>query len=268
MVGKAKVVYTPNSWSFSMNVPRWRRALYAWVERRLARCGDAIAAVSRNEAGLARRYRIKPPKLVVIHTGLRPIPKASLPAATDARSSAPDAVNIIMVARFVAQKRQEDLIAALGQLRDLNWRLILVGDGERQAVVKSAVAAAGLQDRVDFLGLRFDVQRLLLQSDIFALTSLYEGFPLSILEAMRASLPVIANDVDGNSEAIVDGETGYLIPKGDVGMLARRLRELITAPEVRARMGLMGKQRFESHFTAARMHQDMNELYQELVQAR
>jgi glycosyltransferase involved in cell wall biosynthesis len=103
--------------------------------------------------------------------------------------------------------------------------------------------------RVEFLGERKDVAQVLAKAHIFALPTKWEGFPLSILEAMRAGLPVIASDVGGVSEAVVDGVTGFLVPTGDAVGFRDRLAVLLSNPDIRGRMGDAGRRTYEDKFT-------------------
>jgi glycosyltransferase involved in cell wall biosynthesis len=137
-----------------------------------------------------------------------------------------------MVGTFKRQKGHVHLLDAAssvsGQLADLH--IVLVGDGELAEDVRARVAALGLEDRVLLLGTRRDVPELLAASDSFVLPSLWEGLPVALVEAMASRLPVIATDVNGTSQVMVAGVTGWLVPPGDAGALARAMVELVTDP--------------------------------------
>lgn len=137
-----------------------------------------------------------------------------------------------MVGTFKRQKGHVHLLDAAssvsGQLADLH--LVLVGDGELAEDVRVRVAALGLDDRVHLLGTRRDVPELLAASDSFVLPSLWEGLPVALVEAMASRLPVIATDVNGTSQVMVAGVTGWLVPPGDADALARAMVELVSDP--------------------------------------
>jgi glycosyltransferase involved in cell wall biosynthesis len=154
-----------------------------------------------------------------------------------------------MVARFSPQKDHQTLLQALASLQHLEWELDLIGDGPLIDRVKSLAVSLKLSGRTRFLGQRMDVESLLAQSQISILATNWEGFPLSILESMRAGLPVIASSVGGVEEAILDEETGYLVPRGDVAALRDRIRALVEAPDLRLRMGKLARVRYEQHFS-------------------
>jgi glycosyltransferase involved in cell wall biosynthesis len=158
-------------------------------------------------------------------------------------------VRLVMVARFGAQKDHPTLLRALAGLQDHAWELDLIGDGPLRAETESLAASLGLGDRVRFLGQRTDVDQILATAQISLLVTNWEGFPLSILESMRAGLPVVASSVGGIGESVRDDENGYLVPRGDVESVRDRVERLLTWPGLRARMGANGRTRYEREFT-------------------
>jgi len=109
------------------------------------------------------------------------------------------------------------------------------------------------------------VAKILAAADVFALPTNWEGFPLSILEAMRAGLPVLASDVGGVSEGVVDGETGFHVPRGDVAAFRERLDWLLCRPSVRQQMGSAGRRRYEAEFTLDAMTHGTLAVYRSVV---
>jgi glycosyltransferase involved in cell wall biosynthesis len=178
---------------------------------------------------------------------------------------APAAVVIGCVARFDEQKAHADLVGAAAALtaRHPSLLFLLVGDGETRPQVQAQVAALELTPRVRFLGQRDDVPALLAATDIVVLPSRWEGLPLSVLEAMASRKPVVATAVDGTAEAVVDGETGILVPPADVGALTAGLDGLIRRPELRAAMGAAGRERVRAHFAAERLVRRTEAVYEE-----
>ncbi len=172
-----------------------------------------------------------------------------------------EAVRLVMVARFTAPKDHRTLLLALGALRDLPWRLSLVGDGPGLPEARAAARSLGLAEKVFFLGMREDTLDILAAGDIFILSSAREGFPISILEAMRAGLPVVASAVGGVGEAVVDGESGLLFPAGDAESLCKSLERLITEPDLRRSMGAAGRKRYQEQFTLEQMAEKTLSLY-------
>src|SRR5205085_4555838 len=132
-------------------------------------------------------------------------------------------------------------------------RLVLVGEGPEEPGIRALVGQLGLGEQVLFLGLRHDVARLLRAADLFLLTSISEGIPLTLIEAMAAGLPVVSTRVGGVGEVVEDGLTGLLAPSGDDGELADHLLRLAVAPAVGRRMGQHGRARARALFARSYM---------------
>ncbi len=148
-------------------------------------------------------------------------------------------------------------------------RLVFVGNGSERAAVAAFLEARGLASRCEFTGSRDDVAGLLRGFSVFVLPSRAEGISNTILEAMASGLPVIATDVGGNAELVVDGETGFLVPAGDPGAIAERLTYYGQHPEVLARHGQAGRERALREFSIEAMVGNYHRLYLECqAQAR
>ena len=254
------VVFTAHTWSFAEGTSWKWKLIGAPCERLAALPGGPIINVSEANRKLALRYRVtSPARLVTIHNG---IPDQ----AGDAQCERGEAPVILMVARFAAQKNQALLVEACAQLR-LQFRLQFAGTGPTLSEVERIVAESGLADRTEFLGDRPDVSQLLRRASVFALASNWEGFPLSILEAMRAGLPVVASDVGGVREAVIDGENGFVLERADRSAWAQALESLLTDDSLRSRMGRVSRRLFVEHFTVEQMLRRTFNLYRQLVSA-
>jgi L-malate glycosyltransferase len=146
-----------------------------------------------------------------------------------------------------------------------NARLVLVGEGPERAKIEELIRQGRLEANVRLLGLRKDIGRLLHAADVFLLTSISEGIPLTLIEAMAARLPVVATRVGGVGEIVEDGDTGLLAPSGDDAALAAHVLQLGADPEQRLRMGERGRQRARAMFSESRMHAHYLRLYEELL---
>ena len=154
---------------------------------------------------------------------------------------------IIMLARFAPQKAQGLLVEAVRGI-DKPFELVFVGDGPTRPEVEEQVRSAGLASRVQFLGQRLDVAELLASSHMFALFTHWEGFPISILEAMRAGLPSVVSDVGGVREAI-DESCGRIIAPRDVSGFRAAVDELLGSAAIRAELGAAARRRYEHNYT-------------------
>jgi glycosyltransferase involved in cell wall biosynthesis len=255
-VTNVPVIFTAHTWSFSACFSWKQQVISVPLERLAARLSGTIIAVSRANHDLALRHSISHPrKLVTIWNGIDDTPYRAEPSSNVCP-------RIVMVARFVAQKDQSLLVRALQEVSH-PFHLVFVGDGPNRAAVEQE--ARSLAGRVSFLGDRDDVAKILSSAHISALISKWEGLPLSILEAMRAGLPVIASDVGGVSEAITDQENGFLTPLEDMARLRQRLTELILDPRLRGRLGAEGRRRYESDFALQTMLARTATVYREAL---
>ena len=137
------------------------------------------------------------------------------------------------------------------------------GRGELLGQLKAEAAELGIEENVKFLGLRQDVPELLQELDIFVLPSLSEGLPLSVLEAMAAGKPVVATDVGGIREAVIDEHTGFLVPAEDPQALSEKILCLLRDRELASRFGEAGRKRVEQVFSLKTMIKGYEELYDE-----
>lgn len=147
-------------------------------------------------------------------------------------------------------------------------KLVLVGEGPELNTLQELVRRRSLEPYVRFLGLRKDVGRLLAAADTCLLTSISEGIPLTLIEAMAAGLPVVATNVGGVPEVVEDGRTGFLVPHGDQSGLADRLLRLADSPALRQEMGRLGRERALLTFSEEQMHAAYQDLYEEMLIGR
>ncbi len=215
------------------------------------------------EARLAESHRVAPvDKLDVVHNGIPDVPE-------DLRANpSKQSPRLVMVARMAKPKDHALLLTALSRLKHLSWSLDLCGDGPLEGEIRKQAAELGISNRVRFLGFRGDTAAYLKQAQIFVLTSRFEALPYTVLEAMRAGLPVVASDVGGISEAVTPNHTGLLAPSGDVDALTGNLTELIGDAALRKKLGDAGRQRYLKHFTFENMRDNTLRIYQEAVSAR
>jgi glycosyltransferase involved in cell wall biosynthesis len=144
-------------------------------------------------------------------------------------------------------------------------RLVLVGDGPERQKIAQLVDELGLGGHVRFLGQRGDVPRLLRAAEVFLLTSISEGIPLTIIEALAAGLPVVATRVGGMTEIVEEGQTALLAPAGDGAALAEHVLRLAAQPALRAALAERGRAVAVAKFSEPQMHAGYVRLYQEMM---
>jgi glycosyltransferase involved in cell wall biosynthesis len=170
---------------------------------------------------------------------------------------------VLTVGRLDEQKGHACLLEAARLVPDAQFAL--AGDGPLDDLLRDRAARLGVADRIRFLGRREDIAALLACADLFVLPSRYEGLPLAVLEAMAAAVPVVATDVGGTSEAVVDGATGLLVPADDPRALAAAVRRALDDPAGAHRLGAAGRDRARREFTAAVMARRTETIYRRLL---
>jgi glycosyltransferase involved in cell wall biosynthesis len=201
----------------------------------------------------------------VVHNGIRLQPfeqpaNASLRGMLTGGTERPI---VFTPARLHPQKGHVFLLEAAVHVSDALF--VLAGDGPDRGALEAQAKKLGIEDRVCFLGQRQDIPQLLAACDLFVLPSLFEGLPLSVLEAMAAGKPVIATDIGGTNEAVVHRETGLLVPPGNPVELAAAIRDLLTNRSLAACLAEAGRRRVQQKFSSEAMVQGVTRVYDELV---
>lgn len=238
----------------------------------VARAGQLVAVSRAVRDARARQLGVAPDRFLVVPNS---VPIAHLPRLRaqcraqkrEELGISADEVVVTTVGRLEREKGQAVLISAVRTLVNGTQRptLLIVGEGSLAAPLQGLARRLGLGRTVRFLGLRSDVYELLAISDVFALPSLWEGLPVALLEAEAYGLPVVASDVGGVREAMIDGRTGFLVLPGDRHMLGTRLRELVADAVLRARLGRAAKVYVRSRFDSELVVPRLEAVYEKLV---
>ncbi len=252
-------VYTSHGLAFSSGTPRVRRIISLFAEKFLATISSRVICVSESDRKFAIQVGVGNSKILnTVRYGIYDIQvNLSQPEIQPPR--------LIMVARFNEQKDQATLLKAIAKIPDFQGHLDLVGSGPSLEACVDLSDHLGISKYVSFLGDRRDVPDLLSRSQIFILSTHYEGLPISILEAMRSGLPVIASNVNGIPEEVEHGLNGFVVPPRDASALAEAIKLLVESLELRESMGKAARHRFEKEFTIDRMVREVGDIYKELL---
>ena len=244
------------------------------TERALSTLQSGIVVDSRAVGEiLMAKTGIPAEKYIAIHNGIDEDEFADAPSKEQARKDLHLPAGEILigcVAALAEHKGQRFLIEAIQRLlsEGFDVRLVLVGGGADEDNLRAKVDALGVVDRVDLLGVRTDLARVLSALDVLALPSIFEGFGIVQAEGMLMGLPVVATNAGGALEVVDEGETGFLVPYGDVTALTDRLRLLVKNPAMRQEMGIKGKAKVEREFTVDRMVDRYLDLYERVLSGR
>jgi len=255
-----KSIFTVHGWSFKRNPGSLMSKIFLLLEKRFAKITDYIAVVSDNDYQLARTHNINARKgVILIKNGV-----------DDSKHLAqPDVVKngktvISMVARFSEQKDQLTLIEAIKNIEG-DIEVWLIGDGPDINKIKNKITEEKLSEIVTRIGPSQQVDKLLAESHIGVLCTHWEGLPISVIEFMRAGLPIIASDVGGINELIKHGRNGYLVLAKDIKNVNRYLNRLISQPQLRQKLGANNRQDYISDYSINTMIARYDHLYKEVL---
>ncbi|HEV8374947.1 MAG TPA: glycosyltransferase family 4 protein [Candidatus Polarisedimenticolia bacterium] len=270
LAGVPHVVHTIHGFGFHADMPLGKRCLFQMLEASAAPLTTRFLAVSRANLEAGVRSGIFPrDKARILRSGvvLRSFRNGVSPGRLREELGIPAHAPLAgMVACLKPQKAPKDFVSAAARVaaRLPEAHFILAGDGELRTEVEEAVRRQGLTGRFHLLGWRRDIPSLFKNLDLLVLTSLWEGLPRVVPEAMAAGLPVIATRVDGTPEAVLEGETGFLVEPHDVETLSERIAWLLTHRDTARIMGERGRSSVEE-FDIDVMVRRQEELYTELL---
>lgn len=264
------VIHTVHGWSHHDHQHKLVRGVYIFLERITAPITDKLVVVSplNTEKGLNDGIG-KAEKYVTIRSGIDLNAFETASVAPEAKRKAlgipQDALVVGTVTRLSPQKAPLDFIKVAAQVRKTcsDAHFVMVGDGPMREVVEKTIHDLGLADCVHLLGLRRDIPDLLHSFDVFMLTSLWEGLPRVLPQAMAAALPIVATRADGNAEAVEDGVNGFLVDARDTEACAKKTISLLTDPSKMRQMGQKGHEKV-GVFSEAKMVSDIDHLYEQL----
>ncbi len=255
--------------------PRGTRALWRQrlLYRVLSRSCDQIIAVSQSvREHHLKRSNLDPGKIVTVHNGidLQQFARQSQTDREAARRSFNipfDAPLITTVAVLRPAKGIQHLIEAMPTMAKAlpAIRVLVVGSGPNELMLKAQATALGVADRITFAGHRDDVPHLLTASDLFVLPTLRDSLPTVIIEAMAAGTPVVASDVDGVAEMIEDGVTGLLVPPSNPSKLADACLRLLNQPNLSSSIAHAARRAADQRFDIDVHIRRVTEIYEELL---
>lgn len=248
------VIYTVHGFAFKPEVPRVRRTVAWCCEWLLARWTEHMVCVSQHERQLARGLPIRADRLTVVPNAIENNSQRAQPGL--------EPVRVAMVARLAAPKRPDLLLHALVRLRDgLGHEVAasIIGDGPDRTALQALASGLALF-QVSFVGDVDDVPQRLAQHHLFVLLSDHEGLPISVIEAMRAGLPVVVSRLPGMAELLPSEQYGFLV-SNDVEAIAQAMERLIHSPALREQMGRMARRHYEEHHAPERMASAILSIY-------
>ncbi len=272
IAGTPVIIHTVHGWSFHEYMSPWLRKTYIFLERWMADSCQALIAVSQKDIQKGLQASIGRPQQYHLIRSAIPMEQFD-PAHYDRQiirqslGIPDDAVVVGNIGRFSPQKNPLDWVrvASLIAAREEKAFFLLVGDGPMRAEVEEHLDQTGIRKRTILTGLRRDIPQLLAAMDIFLITSLWEGLPRVIPQAMAMGLPVLANSADGVQEIIQNGENGYLFQAGEIEQMAEICVQLMHDPDQRMDLGQRGRESVLQAFDLQRMIEQITALYEKYI---
>jgi glycosyltransferase involved in cell wall biosynthesis len=249
---------------FYPDYPNFKRKVF---NRLLPDRRDRFIAVGESvRQALIRNEGLPPRRVEIVYNGVDLSAFDHDQSRDDVRHElgvASDTFLVVQVARLDTIKDHTTAVRAIAAAVEQcpAIRLMIVGDGPERDVIVETIKALGLEKNVTMLGLRHDVSRILSAADAFLLTSLSEGIPVTIIEAMAAGVPVVSTNVGGVPELLEDGVSGLLVPVGDATGVANALTRLEADRDLRERLSRAARERAETCFSEPQMIEAYAALY-------
>ncbi len=271
LAGKNIIVHTVHGWGHNDSQHPLIRSLYISLEKLTLLITSKLIGVSKAniETGIANGIG-KAKDYLLIRSGIE-LEYFKHPKSTQEQIRSeleiPLRVPVVgTVTRLSEQKAPLDFIKSCAIIAKKNpdaW-FVIVGDGPLRGRAESLMKKLELEKRMIFTGLRNDIPELISIFNVFALSSLWEGLPRVLPQAMAQGLPIVATDIDGNAEAVINEENGLLVPPGNYNAFAESILSLLNKPEKAALMGQKGLRMVEE-FSDKKMVKELNSLYMELI---
>ena len=267
--GVPHIFHTYHGFGFNDYQKWWTRKAFIWLERVTARITDKLIVVSSEniKKGLANRIG-KERQYEVIHCATNIKAFSEIKINFDQKKGEfgidPESHVVAMIACFKPQKAPQDFILLAHRVSQVlpSTRFLLVGDGELKPEVEELIGRFKLKGKVILTGWRRDVPEIMQIIDVLVLTSLWEGLPIVFAEAMASGKPVVATDVDGAKEAIIEGVNGFLVEPHNIEKFAERIIRLIRDRNLAQKMGSEGRKMVYPTFDLAHMLKRIEALYE------
>lgn len=263
------IIHSVHGWSFNDYQPSFYRRLFMALERIVAEFTDSLVVACDYDKQKGLRHNIGvPEKYALVRYGIDYSEFNGRKHNTERGLGInPEELVVTNISCFKPQKSPLDFVrlAFLVNQRVPNVKFIFAGDGILRDKIEAAVSEFGLQERVILCGWRRDIPGILSGTDVLVLTSLWEGLPVAVLEAMSCGLPVVATNTGGIQEVLIEGETGFLVPAEDMEQMSEKLCRLLKDSALRKTVGERAKNFLEDNFTIENMVCHYADLYESLL---
>ena len=271
MNGVKKVIYTAHGFHFYKGAPLFNRTVLKWAEMFMAHWTDAILTMNEEDFQSAKKFRLRKSGKVYYVPGVGINTEEFFSVRIDKQAKRDelglfmDDIVCISMGDLIPRKNYETSIKAIALCNNPKVHYLICGRGPELDNLKKLAKELGVENQIHFLGFRTDIKELSKVADIFLFTTLQEGMPRSMMEAMASGLPCIASKIRGNVDLLEEGIGGYLVPAKDENAVADRLERLVENLDLREKMRKANLERIKG-FDIRVVKKRMEEIYKEVIQ--
>ncbi len=272
-----KVIYTAHGFHFCSGSSLINWLIYYPIEKYLSRHTDTLITINREDYQLANSHKFMAGSIEQIHgVGVdaeRFKPVVDKKQKMELKKSfgyQPDDFLLFYAAEFNKNKNQQFLLHVMKLLKDddSNVKLLLAGEGALLESCRQLAGMLGIGHMIEFLGFRKDLQEIMPICDLAVASSLREGLPVNVMEAMACGLPVVAVDNRGHRELVRNAETGWVLPRGDVLGFSKKIKDLVNQPEVKKEMGQNGRDAILATYSTNKILLEKGRIYKSCMKER
>ncbi|MGG1629503.1 glycosyltransferase family 4 protein [Rossellomorea sp. NRS-1567] len=264
-----KVIYTAHGFHFCKGAPIQNWLIYYPIEKMLSRYTDCLITINEEDYTLAK-HRFNIPTIEHVHgvgvntETFQPVSEKDKAERKKSFGYQPDDFLLFYAAEFNENKNQQMLIKSLAFIKEEvpNAKLLLAGEGTLQHPCKELAKRLEVEHMVHFLGFRKDISEILPMCDVAVASSLREGLPVNMMEAMACGLPIVASVNRGHRELVKDHQNGWIVSPTDIEGFSHKLKLLAASEDIRRQMGMTGRDMIESTFSVQRIVNDKSRIYQ------
>lgn len=270
MNGVKKIIYTAHGFHFYKGAPLFNRTVLKWAEMFMAHWTDAILTMNEEDFHSAKKFRLRKGGKVYYVPGVGINTEEFFSVRIDKQAKrdklglSMDDIVCISMGDLIPRKNYETSIKAIALCNNPKVHYLICGRGPELDNLKNLAKELGVENQIHFLGFRTDIKDLSKVADIFLFTTLQEGMPRSMMEAMASGLPCIASKIRGNVDLLEEGIGGYLVPAKEENAVADRLNRLVENPDLRERMSKINLERIKG-FDIGVVKSRMEEIYKEVL---
>ncbi|WP_198512459.1 glycosyltransferase family 4 protein [Bacillus sp. mrc49] len=269
-----KMIYTAHGFHFCKGAPLLNWLIYYPIEKSLARLTDCLVTINDEDFQLAIQRNFKAQKITHIQgvgvdtNHYHPVSPEKKAMIRLEKGYHDEDFLLFYAAEFNKNKNQQLLLKVFSMIEKkiAQPRLLLAGDGPLLDECKKLAHSLGIEDKVDFLGFRKDIDQLLKISDLAVASSLREGLPVNIMEAMACGLPIIANENRGHKELVSNGQNGWLISKNDEKSFSEKIMKVAGNKEMRKVLGETSQIMIERKYSMKKIMEAKSDMYKSYME--